>query len=376
MTRIFLSPPDVRPLERAMVDAAIVSNWVAPVGPDLDEFERAGATAGGVQYAVGLSSGTAALHLALKELGVGAGDSVLCSTFTFIATANAATYVGATPVFIDSDVDTWTMSVSLVADELAQRARTGNLPKAAVIVDLYGQCADYDELLPLFATYGVPVIEDAAEALGSTYRGRPAGSFGTCGVLSFNGNKIITTSGGGMLLCDDRRLADRVRYLATQAREPFAHYEHVEVGYNYRLSNVLAAFGRGQLAALPERISRRRAINERYRQQLGAVPGVGFMPIAQYGESNCWLSCVLLDVSITGIDPESLRLQLEAADIESRPTWKPMHLQPVYRDAPACIDGTSEQLFRRGLCLPSGSGMTDAQQDFVIDRTLAALHGS
>jgi len=241
MGRIYLSPPDVRQLERELVNAALDSNWVAPVGPDLDAFEREVAIATGVHAAVGLTSGTAALHLAMLELGITTGHSVFVSTFTFAATANAVAYVGATPVFIDCDALTWNMSPDLVAEELGRRARHGTLPKAAIVVDLYGQCADYDRLLPLFAEYGIPVVEDAAEALGATYRGQRAGSFGICGVMSFNGNKIITCSGGGMLLCHDQTLASRARHLATQARGPYPYYEHNEIGYNYRLSNILAA---------------------------------------------------------------------------------------------------------------------------------------
>jgi dTDP-4-amino-4,6-dideoxygalactose transaminase len=370
VSRIYLSAPDVRGAERELVDAAISSNWLAPVGPDLDAFEREVASVTEVAYAVGLTSGTAALHLALHELGVGPGDTVLVSTFTFASPANAAAYLGATPVFVDSDPETWELSASLVSEELAASEKRGQLPKAAVVVDLYGQCADYDELLPLFAEHGIAVVEDAAEALGATYRGRPAGSFGKCAALSFNGNKIITTSGGGMLLCNDEPFAARVRHLATQAREPVAHYEHLEIGYNYRLSNLLAALGRAQLATLGDRLQRRRAINELYRESLGSLPGVSFMPVASYGEPNHWLTCITIDPDIAGFSREDLRLHLETADIESRPTWKPMHMQPAFKDAPARVDGTSEQIFATGLCLPSGSGMSDSELDTVIAKIL------
>jgi pyridoxal phosphate-dependent aminotransferase EpsN len=370
MSRIYLSPPDVRHLERELLLAAMDSGWAAPAGPDLAAFERDTAQVCCVAQAVALSSGTAALHLALHQLGVSSGDSVLVSTFTFAASANAVKYVGADPVFVDSDPATWNLSPDLVAEELTTGARTGSLPKAAVIVDLYGQCADYDRLRPLFAEYGIPVIEDAAEALGATYRGRPAGSLGDVGVLSFNGNKVITTSGGGMLLCDDERFARRIRNLATQARAPAPHYEHVEVGFNYRLSNLLAAFGRGQLATLHERIDRRRYINECYSAALANVAGVEFMPVASYSQPNWWLTCITVDPDTAVFSAEELRFHLEAADIESRPTWKPMHLQPVFIDAPARVDGTSETLFHRGLCLPSGSAMTDAELERVIDRII------
>lgn len=371
MSRIYLSAPDIRGAERAMVDSAIASNWIAPLGPDLDAFEIEIAATMGVSRAVGLSSGTAALHLALLELGVGPGDTVLVSTYTFIASANAVTYTGATPLFIDSDRATWQLSPQLVEEELVHRAALGSLPKAAVIVDLYGQCADYDRLLPLFDQYDVPVIEDAAESLGASYRGNPAGSFGTCGVVSFNGNKIITTSGGGMLLCHNQELAARARYLSTQARDPAPHYEHSEIGFNYRMSNLLAALGRAQLATLPDRIERRRQFNQAYRAALSDLPGIGFMPLAPYGEPNWWLTCITVDSETSGYSNEDLRMALEAADIESRPTWKPMHLQPLFADAPFRVDGTAEQLFDDGLCLPSGSGMADEDLDRVIAELLS-----
>ena len=365
MTRIYLSPPDVGPLERDALLAAFDSGWVAPVGPDLDAFEREAAEATGRAHAAALSSGTAALHLGLLGLGVGPGDDVLVSTFTFAASANAVTYVGARPVFVDSDASSWTMSPDLLADELAARRRP---PAAAIVVDLYGQCADYPRIEPILAAAGVPLVSDAAEALGATVGGRPAGSAGAVGVLSFNGNKSITTSGGGMLVSDDEGLVGHARHLATQARQPAAHYEHTEVGFNYRLSNLLAALGRPQLASLQSRVERRRDIFERYRATLASIPGIGFMPEAAHGRSNRWLSCITIDRTVAGFTPDELRLALEAADVEARPTWKPMHLQPVFRDAPARVDGTSERLFRDGLCLPSGTSMSHADQQRVIDR--------
>jgi dTDP-4-amino-4,6-dideoxygalactose transaminase len=371
--RIYLSPPDVRGLERQLILDAIDSNWIAPLGPDLDAFEEEVADATGVAHAVGVTSGTAALHLALHEMGIGPGDEVLVATLTFAACANAVRYTGAQPVFVDADSGTWTLSVELTEEELDARARAGRLPKAAIVVDLYGQCADYDRLLPLFDSYGVPVIEDAAEALGATYRSRLAGSFGHCGVVSFNGNKIVTASSGGMFLCQDPVLAARVRHLATQAREPVVHYEHTEVGFNYRLSNLLAAFGRGQLATLGERIKRRRQVNASYRQALAELPGVGFMPIADYGQPNHWLTCITIDQRLAGTTPELLRQHLERTNIESRPTWKPLHLQPAFAEAARRVDGTSEDIFERGLCLPSGSGMTDEQLERVISGLLDGI---
>ena len=372
MSRIYLSPPDVREAERRLLIEALESNWVAPVGPDLTAFEEEAARVAGRAHGVALSSGTAALHLALLELGVGPGDDVVVSSFTFAASANAICYVGAQPVFVDSDGSTWNLSPDLLAEELEAREREGRaLPAAVIAVDLYGQCADYDRLVPLCAERGIALIEDAAEAIGATSAGRPAGSFGEVGVLSFNGNKIITSGGGGMLVCDRPELADRARYLATQARQDAPHYEHTEVGYNYRLSNLLAAVGRGQLSTLGERIARRREIRDRYRDALADRPGIAFAPTDD--EGNAWLTCITVDPEQAGVDREGVRLDLEEKDIESRPLWKPMHLQPVFRHCPARVDGTSEQLFATGLCLPSGSGMSPDDQDRVIAALLDAL---
>ena len=362
MSRIYLSAPDVRGPERELLLAALDSNWVAPVGPDLDAFEAEAAAQAGRAHGVGLSSGTAALHLALLELGVKAGDEVLVSTFTFAASAFAVTYCGATPVFVDSEPDSWNMSPDLLAEELESRRRTNAaMPAAAIVVDLYGQCADYGRIEPILAEYGVPLVEDAAEAIGATHHGRPAGSFGDVGVFSFNGNKLITTSGGGMLVTDDEAFAGRIRHLATQAREPAAHYEHAEIGFNYRLSNLLAAFGRGQLAGLADRIARRAEIRAAYAEAFAAVDGVELNPIADANTVNHWLTCLTVDADRAGFGAEQLRRHLEADDIEARPLWKPMHLQPVFAGAPGRVDGTSEALFATGLCLPSGSGMTDAE---------------
>lgn len=372
--RIYLSAPDVRGPERDALLAALDSGWVAPVGPDLDAFEAELADVTGRAHGVGLASGTAAIHLALRELGVGPGDEVLVSTFTFAGSAFPVVHCGATPVFIDSDATTWNLSPELLADELDERRRAGRaLPRAAVVVDLYGACADYGRIAPILAGHGIPLVEDAAEAIGATHQGRPAGSFGVVAVLSFNGNKLVTTSGGGALVTDDAAAAARFRHLATQAREPAAHYEHVEIGFNYRLSNLLAAFGRGQLAALTDRIERRRQIRRRYEETLAGVPGIAFHPVLDGDEANHWLTCITVDPDVTGVTAEAIRVHLEGANIESRPTWKPMHLQPVFAGAPARVDGTAERLFRNGLCLPSGSGMADADLDRVVERLLGAL---
>jgi dTDP-4-amino-4,6-dideoxygalactose transaminase len=364
---IYLSPPHVGDVERKLLLEAFDSGWVAPAGPDLEDFERQVAALLRVPYAVALSSGTAALHLALEVAGVGPGDTVLMPSFTFAATANAAVYVGATPVFVDSSAQTWNIDPALVGEELEARARAGRLPKAVVAVDMYGQCADYDPLLRLCDGYGIPLIEDAAEALGATYRGRAAGTFGLAGVISFNGNKIITTGGGGMLVTADRRMAERVRHLATQARDPVPHYEHQEVGYNYRLSNLLAAIGRGQLMGLADKVKARKETNGVYREALGDLPGIEFMPVADYGSPNYWLTCVLVDPDVFGATRDDIRVHLAQRDIEARPTWKPMHLQPVYRGSSMRGGAVCEDLFRRGLCLPSGSGLTDADRERVVD---------
>jgi len=321
-----------------------------------------------VPHAAALSSGTAAIHLALRLVGVGPGDLVLCSSLTFVASVNPIVYQGATPVLIDSEPGTWNMSPRALERALRELTAAGRKPKAVEVVHLYGQAADLDPIIALCEKYGVTLIEDAAESLGATYKGRMTGSIAAIGAYSFNGNKIITTSGGGMLVAHDGALVERARKLSTQAREPAPHYEHTEVGYNYRLSNLLAAVGRGQLTTLGERIARRREIREHYREALAARPGIAFAPTDD--EGNAWLTCITVDPEQAGVDREGVRLHLEAQDIESRPLWKPMHLQPVFRHCPARVDGTSEQLFAVGLCLPSGSSMSPDDQDRVI----AALH--
>ncbi|MEM7273292.1 MAG: aminotransferase class I/II-fold pyridoxal phosphate-dependent enzyme [Actinomycetota bacterium] len=371
--RLHLSPPDLGGQEQAFVAAAIDSGWIAPIGPDLAAFEAELSARVDGRHAVGLSSGTAALHLALLAAGVGPGDEVLCSTLTFVATVNAITQAGASPVLIDSDDTTWNLDPALLAAELDRRAAAGRPPAAVITVDLYGQCCDYDRIVPLCQAHGVPLIEDAAEALGATYRGRPAGTFGMAAAFSFNGNKIITTSGGGMLVTDDEAVAERVRYLSTQARQPAPHYEHTEAGFNYRLSNVLAALGRAQLATLDAKVDRRRDINRRYRAALGGRPGVEFMPEADGCRSTFWLTCCTIDPALAGVDREAVRLGLESCNVESRPVWKPMHRQPVFAGVDAVLTGVSDRLFDTGLCLPSGSAMTDDQVDYVIDRVVELL---
>jgi dTDP-4-amino-4,6-dideoxygalactose transaminase len=370
--RIYLSPPHMGPDERDLLLDAFDSNWVAPLGPHVEAFEREIAAFCRAEQAAALSSGTAALHLALILLGVGRGDRVFCSTFTFAATSNPILYCGADPVFIDSDRASWNIDPDLLEEELELASRGGKLPKAVIAVDLYGQCADYDRISASCDRFGVPLIEDAAEALGSTYRGRPAGSFGRMAALSFNGNKIITTSGGGMLLSADSDLVSRGRFLATQAREPYPHYEHLTTGYNYRMSNLLAAVGRGQLRHLDQRVSARRAIFDRYERELGTLEGVEFMPEADYGQANRWLTCLVIDEERFGADREAVRLALERDDVEARPLWKPMHLQPLYSGCRVVGGVVSEQLFAAGLCLPSGSNLTAADQSRVIDIVAAA----
>jgi dTDP-4-amino-4,6-dideoxygalactose transaminase len=373
MSRIYLSPPDVTPEDRDALLAAIDGGWVAPVGPEIDRFEADLAAVTGRRHAVALSSGTAALHLALVSAGIGPGDRVLVSSLTFAATANAVRYVGAEPVFVDSEAATWNIDPDLVAEALAEAAADGTRYAGCIPVDLYGQCADYDRLVEVCAAHGVPIFEDAAEALGAEYRGRPAGSFGDLAVLSFNGNKIITTSGGGALVTDSEETARHVRFLATQAREPVVHYEHSQLGYNYRLSNLLAGLGISQLADLERRVEARRGHNRAYLEALGDLPGVEFMPHAEDSRSTCWLTCLTIDPAEAGFDREGVRVHLESLDIEARPVWKPMHLQPLYAGARMYGGAVSADLFERGLCLPSGSSMNEEERQRVIDGVRAAF---
>ncbi len=354
-------------MEREYIEEAIRTNWVAPVGPHIDAFEKEMARYTSSRFAVALSSGTAAIHLSLVVEGIGRGDTVYCSTFTFSASANPIVYQGATPLFIDADSRTWNMDPQLLDEELKKGSHAGRLPRAVIVAHLYGQSADMDPIMDSCSRYGITVIEDAAESLGSTYKGRKTGTLAKMGILSFNGNKIITTSGGGMLLTDDERIAARVRHLSTQARENVPYYLHKDIGYNYRMSNVLAGIGRGQLQLLDERVRQRRWVNSRYRELLGDVEGISFMPQAPYGISNCWLTCILIDPDGFGATHEAVRLNLESKNIEARPLWMPLHLQPVFSACPRVGGEVSEALFNRGLCIPSGSALSDDDLRLIVD---------
>ncbi len=366
MPRVYLSPPHLGTAEQELVAEAFASNWIAPLGPHVDAFEREVAAAAGVSHGAALSSGTAAIHLALRLFGIQPGDDVLCSTLTFAGTVFPVLYEGARPFFLDADRATWNLDPGLLLEELEERARSGRLPRAVIAVDLYGQCADYAPIEAACSRFGVPLLEDAAEALGATYGDRPAGSFGRCAVLSFNGNKIVTTSGGGMLVSDDAALIQRARHLATQARDPAPWYQHSEVGFNYRLSNVLAAIGRGQMRTLAERVAARRRNFDLYQAALGSLPGVRFMPEAPYGRSNRWLTTLTIDPAAFGAGRDEVCRALAAEDIEARPVWKPMHLQPVFAGCPARGGQVAEDLFTHGLCLPSGSDLSALDHDRIV----------
>lgn len=367
--RIYMSSPDVGELEEQAVINAMRGGWIAPLGPDVDGFEHDVAARVGVDHGVALSSGTAALHVALVAWGVGPGDVVPTSTMTFAATANAIAYTGATPYFVDCDPQTGNMDPGLLGEVLDQLQAEGARVPVVVPVDLLGKAVDYTSILELADAHGSRVLSDAAESLGATHAGHAAGSFGDASVVSFNGNKIMTTSGGGMLLTDDQDLAARVRYLSTQARQPVTHYEHTEIGYNYRLSNLLAALGRAQLSRLDDMIARRRAVRDRYRAFFADIDGVELFGATDDAGDNCWLTSILIDQSTTGYTTAEMSRVLAEDQIESRPLWKPMHLQPVFEGARQRTTGASESLFRRGLTLPSGSALSDAE----MDRVLAAL---
>jgi pyridoxal phosphate-dependent aminotransferase EpsN len=369
--RIYLSAPHMSGQEQQYIQEAFATNWVAPVGPHIDRFEAEFAERIGLRHAVAVASGTAAMHLVIRQLELKPGEEVFCSTGTFAASVNPVIYERGCPVFIDSDPATWNLDCNLLDEELKRCARRATLPRAVIAVDLYGQCADWDPLRSICDFYKVPLIEDAAEALGATYGGKPAGSFGWANIFSFNGNKIITTSGGGMLATNDAELAARARFLATQARDPAPHYEHSSVGYNYRLSNLLAGVGRAQLRVLDERVTARRAIFEQYQSALASEPGITFMPEAPYGRATRWLTCVLIDADRFGATREEVRLHLEAQNIESRPVWKPMHQQPVFKNCRRVGGEVSEQFFADGLCLPSGSSLTASEIDRVIQGFLS-----
>lgn len=369
--RIYMSSPDVGQAEEDALVRAIRSGWVAPLGPEVDAFEAELATFTGRDHAVALSSGTGALHLGLLSMGVAPGSVVITSSMTFAATTNAITYCGATPVFVDSDAS-GNIDPELAEKAVADQLSTGADISAIVPVDLLGKVADHARVGRLAEAHGIPLVVDAAESLGASRDGRPAGAVGQCAIVSFNGNKVMTTSGGGALLTDDGELAQRIRYLATQARQPAPHYEHTEVGYNYRMSNLLAGLGRAQLSRLPEMIERRRAWRRRYRDLFADVRGVEIFGTPdgvddEVEHDNFWLTSIVVDAETAGWSTEDLRLHLEARDIESRPLWKPMHLQPVFAHLPSYTNGTSERLFRTGLSLPSGSALSDEQFARVTD---------
>lgn len=367
--KIWLSSPHMGHAEKGFVEEAFTSNWVAPLGPNVDGFEADLSRYTTVAHAAVLSSGTAALHLALMILGVGKGDIVLCQSFTFSASANPVVYLGATPVFIDSETDTWNMDPVFLEKAIKHYVSVGKKPRAIIPVHLYGMPAKLNAIMQLAREYEIPVIEDAAEALGSTYHDKPCGSFGDFGILSFNGNKIITTSGGGALLSAKEEWIEKARFLATQARDPAPHYQHSQIGYNYRMSNVLAGIGRGQMLVLNERVKQRRANYDFYRQALENIPGISFQPELAGSFSNRWLTCILVNPEKTnGLSREDIRLHLEKDNIESRPLWKPMHLQPVFAAAPYFGETVSAKLFDQGLCLPSGSNLLEEDLQRVVNK--------
>lgn len=352
--------------ELEFVQEAFASNFIAPLGPMVTGFENDFAALSGIPYCAALASGTAALHIAMRQLGISAGDVVLASSLTFIGSVSPITFMGAEPVFIDSDHATWNMDPNLLEDAVKDYCRKGKTPAAVVVTDLYGQCADYDALRSVLDRNGIPLVIDAAESVGATYKDRHAGKGGACAAFSFNGNKIITTSGGGLLAAEDEAFITRSRWLSQQARETAPHYEHREIGYNYRMSNIVAAIGRGQLIALPERVRQKRALFDKYVAALGHMPGIRFMPEAEYGEANRWLTVMLVDEKAFGASPETIRLALDRENIESRPVWKPMHMQPVFKDCDMYGGSVCESLFAEGLCLPSGTAMADADFERII----------
>lgn len=364
--RIFLSAPHLTGSELGYIETAFDQNWVAPIGPNIDEFEQEFCEVTGLPYAAAISSGTAALHLGLICAGVVPGDQVLCSSFTFVASANPIRYCGATPVFIDSEASSWNMDPDLLEEALASLTAAGQKPKAVVCVDLFGQCADYHRITSICERHRVALVEDAAEALGATYHGKPAGSFGRCAAFSFNGNKIITTSGGGMLCSDDPDLIAHARKLSTQARDKAAHYEHSEQGFNYRMSNVVAGIGRAQVAQLGERVKARREIFKAYRAALADLPGIAFMPEPDGSWSTRWLSCITIDPATAGTDRETVRLALAEENIEARPVWKPMHQQPLFAGCRMFGGAVAEDIFAKGLCLPSSSFLAPSALERVI----------
>jgi pyridoxal phosphate-dependent aminotransferase EpsN len=363
--RIYLSTPHMGGDELWLVHETFASNWIAPLGPQVDAFEKEFAAVVGSPHAAALSSGTAALHLALRLIGLKPGEEVFGSTLTFSASANPVVYEGGRPVFIDSERESWNMDPMWLAEALEERSKRGRKPRAVVLVHIYGQSADIDPIAAICERYGVSLIEDAAEALGATYKGISPGTRGRMGIYSFNGNKIITTSGGGMLVSAEAALVEKTRFLATQARDPAPHYQHSEIGYNYRLSNVLAAIGRGQLRVLAQRVEARRAVYEFYKRAFADLPGIEFMPEAPWGRCTRWLTCVLFDPELFGADRETVRKALADENIEARPIWKPMHRQPVFSECEYFGGDVADDLFARGLCLPSGSNLTPPELERV-----------
>ncbi|WP_430509939.1 DegT/DnrJ/EryC1/StrS family aminotransferase [Gottfriedia solisilvae] len=376
--RIYLSPPHMSGNEQKYIKEAFESNWVAPLGPNVDAFEKEVASYLGASEAIAVSSGTAAIHLALSLLNVTKGDKVFCSSLTFIASANPIIYQGAEPVFIDSEPDTWNMSPQALEKALQDAQLEQKLPKAVIVVNLYGQSAKMDEILYLCNQYGVPIIEDAAESIGSTYKGKASGTFGKFGIYSFNGNKIITTSGGGMLISEDVQAIQRARFLATQARDPAPHYQHSVIGFNYRMSNLLAGVGRAQLQVLDDRVNKRRHIFKRYYQELAHLPGIKFMPELKNTRSNRWLTTLTINEKVTGITAKKLIEILNDNHIEARHVWKPLHLQPIFKEVRYYAhnenEHVAEQLFQTGICLPSGSNLKENEQNKVICCLKDALH--
>jgi dTDP-4-amino-4,6-dideoxygalactose transaminase len=372
--KIWLSSPHMGGGERKYVNEAFRTNWIAPLGPNVDSFEQDIQSFTGACHCAVLSSGTAALHLALILANVLPGDYVICQSMTFSASANPIAYLGAKPVFIDSETDTWNMDPEMLKTAILELAKKHIKPKAIIPVHLYGMPAKLDQIINIGEKYNIPIIEDAAESLGSNYKSKATGTFGKMGILSFNGNKIITTSGGGALVSDNPTLIEKARFLATQARDDAPHYEHSHIGYNYRMSNILAGIGRGQMEVLPDRVKKRRAINQWYRSFLQDIDGVKFQsePDSDYF-SNYWLTAIIIDSLKTGVTREQLRLNLLQDNIESRPLWKPMHLQPVFKHAPYYGEGVSDELFENGLCLPSGSNLTDGDKERIKESVLEAF---
>jgi dTDP-4-amino-4,6-dideoxygalactose transaminase len=371
-SKIWLSSPHIGNNELGYVNEAFTTNWIAPLGPHVNAFEEGLQNLTQTKHAAALSSGTSAIHLALILLGVKSGDIVFCQSITFSASANPIAYQGATPVFIDSEKDTWNMDPSLLRKALEEANLNGKLPKAIIPVHLYGMPAKMNEIIAIAKEFNVPIIEDAAEALGSNMNGKPCGSFGEFGVLSFNGNKIITTSGGGALLANDGEMIEKARFLSTQARDAAPHYQHSHIGYNYRMSNVLAGIGRGQLEVLNDRVIARRNNYERYKQYFSKYNNAGFNIKFQEESdgyhSNRWLTCILVDpIKNKGVTREVIRLEFEAENIEARPLWKPMHQQPVFASTKNYLNGVSDKLFENGLCLPSGSNLTDEEFERIFN---------